>query len=312
MEPRAHHLLIGLFTLLVTVAAVGFALWLGKSNRTPQSIYLVAFNEPVRGLSQGSTVQYNGIRVGEVVGVSLNPNDPGQVQARIRIDSSTPVRENTQAQLTVTGLTGLALISLTGGTQDSPALVSKDPDDPPVIRATASSLNQLFNNGEQLMNSVNSLMQSMQGFLSADNAASFNRTLDNLDKITGALAGSHNDTQRLIDNLTNASEQLGTTLTSINTLAASANTLLNSQGTTTLRTVQSAMTAIQTTSQRFGTLAGSNKGALAQSLQSLAELGPTLRELRTTLVAVQRIARRLESNPTGFLLGRESIKEYTP
>lgn len=312
MEPRAHHLLIGLFTLLVTLAAVGFALWLGKSNRTPQSTYLVVFNEPVRGLAQGSTVQYNGIRVGEVVGVSLNPSDPGQVRAKIQIDSSTPVRQNTQAQLTVTGLTGLALISLTGGTQESPALVSKDPDDPPVIKATTSSLNQLFNNGEQLMSSVNSLMQNMQSFLSAENAASFNRTLEHLDKITGALAGSHNNTQRLIDNLTNASEQLGTTLTSINTLANSTNSLLNAQGTSTLRTVQNAMSAIQTTSQQLGHLAGNNTGALAQSLQSLAELGPTLRELRTTLVAVQRIARRLESNPTNFLLGRESIKEYTP
>src|SRR5690625_6500803 len=33
MEPRAHHLLVGLFTLIVAVAAVVFSLWMTKAGR---------------------------------------------------------------------------------------------------------------------------------------------------------------------------------------------------------------------------------------------------------------------------------------
>ncbi len=38
METRAHHVLIGLFTVLVVGAALMFALWLGKSDADRQSI----------------------------------------------------------------------------------------------------------------------------------------------------------------------------------------------------------------------------------------------------------------------------------
>lgn len=87
MEPRAHHVLIGLFTLVVCVAAVLFALWLAKSkNDGGARTYTVVFNEPVRGLSKGSAVQYNGIRIGDVISLGLDPADLNAVRARIRID----------------------------------------------------------------------------------------------------------------------------------------------------------------------------------------------------------------------------------
>ena len=40
------------------------------------------FNEPVTGLSEGSTVQYNGISVGTVQQLSLAPDDPRRVIAQ--------------------------------------------------------------------------------------------------------------------------------------------------------------------------------------------------------------------------------------
>lgn len=312
MEPRAHHLLIGLFTIFVTLAAVLFALWLGKANRNPQTHYVVVFNEPVRGLSKGSMVQYNGIKVGEVVNISLDPDDPGQVRARILIDSSTPVRQNTQAQLTITGLTGLALISLNGGTADSPPLTAPTDDTDPVIHATTSALTQLFNNGDQLINSLNTLIHSAQNVLSEDNIGSVSRTLSHIEQITGSLADSHNDARQLVTNLAQASQALVTTLGGLNTLMETTNNLLARQGAGALQGVQNAMNALQTTSQRLAALLNENRGAVGQSLQGLAELGPTLRELRTTLNAFQGIARRLENNPAGYLLGGENIQEYKP
>ena len=72
METRAHHVLIGLFSVLVVVGGMLFGLWLAKASMDSTfKDYEVVFNEAVSGLSKGSSVQYNGIKVGDVV--SLQP-----------------------------------------------------------------------------------------------------------------------------------------------------------------------------------------------------------------------------------------------
>ena len=91
METRAHHVVIGLFTLIVVSAALLFCLWLTNSGSDRQfRLYDIVFNEPVSGLSQGSTVQYSGIRVGEVTQLRLDRDNPNKVWARIRVSASTP------------------------------------------------------------------------------------------------------------------------------------------------------------------------------------------------------------------------------
>lgn len=86
METRAHHVVIGLFTLIVVSAALLFCLWLTNSGSDRQfRLYDIVFNEPVSGLSQGSTVQYSGIRVGEVTQLRLDRDNPNKVWARIRV-----------------------------------------------------------------------------------------------------------------------------------------------------------------------------------------------------------------------------------
>ena len=68
METRAHHVLIGLFTVLAVGCALLFALWMGKSSVDSEfKLYDVVFTEAVSGLSVGSTVQYSGIKVGDVI-----------------------------------------------------------------------------------------------------------------------------------------------------------------------------------------------------------------------------------------------------
>ena len=90
METRAHHVLIGAFTVIVIAAALLFALWLVKSSADRQfEEYDIVFNEAVTGLSQGSAVQYNGIKVGSVTHLKLDPADPRRVLARIRLRGDT-------------------------------------------------------------------------------------------------------------------------------------------------------------------------------------------------------------------------------
>ena len=142
METRAHHVLIGLVTVLVVAGAMLFGLWLTKSSVDDAfKDYEVVFNEAVSGLSRGSPVQYNGIKVGDVSTLRLDPKDPRRVLARVRLSGDTPVKEDTQAKLTLAGVTGNSFIQLSGGTPHSPELKGKD-GKLPVIIASPSPISR--------------------------------------------------------------------------------------------------------------------------------------------------------------------------
>ena len=127
METRAHHVLIGLFSVIVIGAALLFGLWLAKSGSEGKfNYYDIVFNEAVSGLSQGSSVQYSGIKVGDVAFLRLDPKDPRKVWARIRVVASAPIKQDTTAKLALTGITGTSIIQLSSGTPASPMLEGKD------------------------------------------------------------------------------------------------------------------------------------------------------------------------------------------
>ncbi|HSR65694.1 MAG TPA: MlaD family protein, partial [Xanthomonadaceae bacterium] len=106
METKANYVLIGAFTLATTAALLLFGLWAAKysSERSWQD-YQVIFTEPVTGLTEGSSVQYNGIGVGTVETLDLDPRDPRRVVARLKLKAEIPVKVDTRAKLSITGLT---------------------------------------------------------------------------------------------------------------------------------------------------------------------------------------------------------------
>src|SRR6186997_1833391 len=115
METKANYVLIGLFALSVVVAAFGFVFWFNNIGGTAKrSSYLVRFDGSAAGLRAGSAVLFNGIRMGEVMKIIVNPDDPHQVLATIEIDVKAPIRTDTMVGLDFQGLTGIASIAMTG------------------------------------------------------------------------------------------------------------------------------------------------------------------------------------------------------
>ncbi|MHA6204582.1 MlaD family protein [Dyella soli] len=312
METRAHHVLIGLFTVVVVAAALLFALWLTKSSSDRQfSYYEVVFNEAVSGLSVGSAVQYNGIKVGDVTQLKLDATDPRKVLARIRLGGDTPVREDTHARLALTGVTGLAVIQLSGGSPQSPPLQSKD-GNPPVIIADRSPLSRILANGEDLVVNINEVVARASELLSRDNLDHISRTLDHLDQATGAVADQREDIRQLLQQLAQASRQANETLAQTDQLVRHANGLVDNQGRATLDSARNAMASLERATAHIDQLLSDNHAALNGSMQGLGEVGPAVRELRDAAGSLRGITRRLEENPSGYLLGRDRNKEFVP
>ena len=121
METRARYALIGLFMLAVIGTIFAFVYWLeNKGGFGERETYRVQFESSVSGLLIGSAVLFNGIRVGEVTGISLNPDEPQQVIAAISVLKNTPIREDTRVNVEQQGLTGGVAVTLTGGVSTTP------------------------------------------------------------------------------------------------------------------------------------------------------------------------------------------------
>lgn len=313
METRAHHVLIGLFTVLVVGAALMFTLWLGKSDADRQfEIYDIVFQEAVSGLSKGGTVEFNGIKIGDVISLRLDPEDARRVIARVRVDATAPVRTDTEARLVPAGITGLTMIRLTSGDDPGSAPLEAQDDAVPRIVAVPSAFGRLLADGEDAVTNVNELLVQARALFSAENVAVIGRTLDNLEQTTAALAAQRNDVNAVLKQVTQASVQASAALAEATRVLGTANRLVEQQGAQTLDSARDAMLAFERAMGSVETLIADNRAPLEGGLRGLAEVGPAVAELRTTLASLRAITRQLEDRPADYLLGLEPTKEFTP
>jgi phospholipid/cholesterol/gamma-HCH transport system substrate-binding protein len=196
METRAPYALIGFFVLAIVGSVFGFVYWLhntgGLGERT---IYRVRFENTVSGLLTGAPVLFNGIRVGEVTGLNLDPGNPRQVIATIAVVSTTPVRADTQAGLEYQGLTGVPVVSLLGGTSAVP-LPSPSPTEPPILAADPAAGQSMTEAARQALRRIDSVL--------ADNSDPLKNAIANLNTFTGALARNSDRVDTILAGLEHA------------------------------------------------------------------------------------------------------------
>src|SRR5689334_8271675 len=139
METRANYTLIGAFVVGCIAAAFGFIYWLQYAGGlSQQAYYKVKFEQPSGGLAALSAVTFNGVRVGNVMDLRIDPQNPSVLIASIAVDPATPIRADTQVELSYQGFTGAPVLALKGGAPDAPKLASQD-GSPPVLTAPAGS-----------------------------------------------------------------------------------------------------------------------------------------------------------------------------
>src|SRR5258707_1543626 len=107
METRANYVLIGSFTLAVIAAAFGFVLWFQSLHTTKaRSPIRIVFEGPASGLRNGGSVNFNGIRIGEVISVKIY--NPRRVVALAMVENNPPIRQGTLVALQFQGLNAVS------------------------------------------------------------------------------------------------------------------------------------------------------------------------------------------------------------
>jgi phospholipid/cholesterol/gamma-HCH transport system substrate-binding protein len=319
METRASYVLIGAFTLGVLLLTMLFVLWLGKWQLDREwDEYDVVFREAVTGLSVGGAVQFNGIQVGAVRQLILAPEDARRVIARIRVAGGTPVTVDTTARLTFQGLTGVAIIQLAGGKPGSAKLVAGVDEVRPRIIADDSALQKLLASGEDVVANVNTVIVSLSRFLNEENVRRLSTSIENIERISSAVGDRSDDIGQAIGDLAEASAQLKRTLEGTEALVAkldaaadSTRALMDGEARDALAAARESLGEVKRLAANANAVIEENRGSIDSATgRGLAQVGPTLVELRATLRELERVATRIEEDPSALLNGTERPKEY--
>ena len=228
MESKINYTLVGLFVFLLTVGLITFAYWLGKhGGKQEYTPYLVYMSESVAGLSTDASVKYKGVNVGTVEQLRINPHNSEEVELRLQIVHSTPIKADTTAQLKSFGITGLAFIELSGGSKDAP-LLKTSADEVPVIPATPSTFIKMYASLEQLIKQSTLAMVKFDRILSEENLDNITSIIAETQLLVKDIRGQLQGLQEFVDNgvvmekqITMTFEKIANASESIQTMAGS-------------------------------------------------------------------------------------------
>ncbi|KYK48024.1 ABC transporter [Bradyrhizobium liaoningense] len=275
METRANYVLIGSFTLAVIAAAIGFVLWFQSLHTTKQRSPLrVVFEGPAAGLRNGGSVNFNGIRVGEVVSVKLD--NPRRVVALAMIENNAPIRKDTLVGLEFQGLTGVAAISLKGG-DEAAAPPPLDQDGIPTLTADPNKLQDVTEAIRATLQNVNKIV--------ADNQESVKNSLKNLETFTNSLARNSEKIDAVMAKVDGVMLKADSLMLGLNTLAG------GKDGGELFQAVKSIRELAEDFDKRSGAL---------------------MADGRRTLGDISRAVNNFDRNPTRVLFGASNSSQPPP
>ncbi len=297
MESRAHFALIGLFTLAVAIAGFLFVFWIaGPSKLAIYQTYQLVVRGSVDGLTRGSSVMFNGLKVGDVTSLDIDPDDPSQVDVLIDVDKKAPIKADTRARVEQRGFTGVAVVSLVGGTPGAPEIQRKAGEVYPHITAERSEIQNLLENVQHLSVKASDVMEKLDKMLDT-NSTSVAETLKNLDTFTKALADNSTPAGSLIRDAADAAHSLKPIAARFDGLIADADRVIKALNPKALKSIT-------------GNIAGASNNLSRFSTTGLREYEQLAVDARKAVDSLDRAVRNFERDPSQVIFGpSQSVPE---
>ena len=185
MEGKVNYTAVGVFLVCLTAILMAGIFWLssldhGKTYRG----YIVYMHEDVTGLSDQSSVRFNGVKVGYVESMHLDQHNSKLVKVVLRIEPGVPITTSTYAVLIPQGVTGVVTVNLKSTTETAPPLLKTPGEDYPVIPAHASLLTQVSSALPAVAADFQKLSTNVSELLNQKNLELIQQSLANIAKTT--------------------------------------------------------------------------------------------------------------------------------
>jgi phospholipid/cholesterol/gamma-HCH transport system substrate-binding protein len=286
MERNANYALVGLASTILLIGLAVFAVLLaGRRFNRDYDVYDIVFQGPVRGLAQGGEVHFNGIKVGDVSRIFLDPQNPQFVVARSRVTSDVPIRTDSYATLEPLGITGVNYVQITAGTIAKPLLKNTVPEGQiPRLGSRRDAMSDLLTGGGFIVQRAEVALDRVNRILSDENIRALSATLGDIQSVTAELRARKTiiaDAQKTLQDADAASVQ-------ITALAKSTQGLVDGDGRKTMAKLGDAASEIQGAAKALRVTLNKVQGPS----ETFATTG--LPQLTSTMESVQRAADHLD------------------
>jgi phospholipid/cholesterol/gamma-HCH transport system substrate-binding protein len=313
METRANYVMVGSFVLVILVGIFVAILWLAHAQFNQRFTYYdVFFTGSVTGLSVAAPVNLNGVAIGRVTEIRLDPVNPDQVRVTVEVDATAPIKSDSVASLELTGITGIYYIEVTGGSREAPAITREEGQRYPVIAARPSRFASLVASAPEVMNRVIEVADRLAAILDDNNRLAIANTLANVEQITSAVARDTDKLDTIIDDTkATVGEFRKTTMPAVNDSLVELKRTLQS-ATTIISDLGGTIKGLNVATGHIDALIQDSRPGLKDFTQSgLNDLHALISDTRMLVAGLTRVAAELERDPTRFLFG-ERREGYKP
>ena len=307
MERNANYALVGAVTLFLFMGLVVFVVWLAKlSFNQEYDQYDILFVGPVRGLSEGGEVHFNGIKVGEVAKIALDKSDPNRVIARARVSSDVPIKTDSYATLEPQGITGVNYVQITAGTPAKTLLKETVPNGRvPVIRSQRSALSDLLEGGGTVLTRTIEALDRVNRVLADDNIKTFSAAIDDIQAVTAEAR----ERKAIIADAQKALQSIDASAQSITDLSKSTESIVNGDAKRSLSQLADAATELKGAATDARSMISKLEGPTSDfAATGLPQLSSAIVTLQSAAESLDRLVGDVEQNPRG-LVGKSPAKE---
>lgn len=259
MVSKAVKIRLGIFMVIgLTLIVLFVALVAGNRLVQKRDIYYVEFeNYSVAGLQVGGAVNYQGIKVGRVEDIKINPRDVTKIILTLSLDHGTPIKQDTEAILVFVGITGVKAVELRGGTNEASFLKTKA-----YIKTGSSAIDDVADRAMSIAEKVDQIASNLaaltdeenrrniaeilrqSSLLIEDTRNNLSTTINSIAQLSDNAVKITSDASTKLDEISenlnrNMNELTTTTTRNIDQISLAATTNLDSIGLTTKNSIQS-------------------------------------------------------------------------
>jgi phospholipid/cholesterol/gamma-HCH transport system substrate-binding protein len=304
METRAHYAAVGAFVLTMIILAVVAVLWLARGELTTvYARYDIYFSGPVTGLRTSAAVEYNGVPVGKVSEIRIDPANVELIRVTIDIDPHVAIKTDAAASVETNILSGVSFIQIVGGTQEAALLLPKPGERYAVIRSHRSRLASVTARAPQLLEKLIDTAERVNALLDDKNRAAFAESLDNFRAFTTGLADRSKDLAELADNANATARALRGFVENVDQSYSGPDGMGKQLATAIGDFDRVAKNLNDTNRQLQLALQDVRPGLRSFSQQTLGDVGNLIGEARQLISGLSRLATGIERDPSRILFG---------
>jgi phospholipid/cholesterol/gamma-HCH transport system substrate-binding protein len=324
MERKAHYALIGTFVLVSLAALLAFTAWLSNAQFDKKfDNYEISFRGGVQGLSEGTEVRFNGLKVGDITELRIDPNDNNSVIVDIQVESNTPIDFESIGRMEPLGLTGLNYIQIIPGGPNSRLIKNSTDKNPFRLKGEASRIDLLLGSGGTVMESSQAALARINAVMTPEAIMDFHEILNNLRVITSNFVDLKVDPEifnRTMQSIEQASSDVSLAADAVDVAAKDFDVLIETDVKTVLdrskismEKLDKTLSAIEVLSKDSNQLITDGRDAINRlSNSGLTDIEETIDSIRRVVLGLESILINFEQNPTAFIVGSSEEKVELP